>query len=89
MRLPPRLALLGANQARLLPPHLIVDLGVGRDRVLARYQRVGETDEARLLLGIARGIIRAVGRDFVEADVLLLPVGQGELELLPTPDGWR
>ena len=72
-----------------LPPHLIADLGVGRDRVLAGDQGVGEPDEASLLLSIARGLIRTAGRDLVEADVLLLPVRQRELELLPTPASAR
>ena len=45
---------------------LVVDLGVGRDRVLAGGQGIGEADEARLLLGITR--------DFMEATLLLLPI---------------
>ena len=67
-----------------LPPHLVADLGVGRDWVAAGNQGVGEADEAGLLLGIVRGLIRAAGRDLGEANVLRLPVWQGELELLPT-----
>ena len=48
--------------------------------MLAGDQRVGETDELELLLSIARGLIRATGRDLKEVDMLRLPVGQGELE---------
>ena len=68
-----------------LPPHPVADVGVGRDRVLARDQGVGEPDKPGLLLGITRGLVRTGRRDLVEADVLLLPVGQGKLELLTTP----
>src|SRR5215212_10098992 len=78
--------------ARLpLPPHLVADLGVGRDRVAAGDQGVGETDEAGLLLGIARGLIRTARSDLVEADVLRLPDRQGELETPTTTsfDGLR
>ena len=48
-------------------------------------QGVGETDEPGLFLRITRGLIRAAGRDLVEADELLLPIRQGELALLTTP----
>jgi hypothetical protein len=51
-----------------LPPHLIADLGVGRD------PNVGETDEPGLLLNITRRLIRAAGGDLVETDTLRLPV---------------
>jgi hypothetical protein len=74
------------------PPHLIVDLGVGRDRVAARYQRVGGTDELSLLIRIARGLIRTAVRDRVKTNMLRLPVGQRELKTLATStfDGlWR
>jgi hypothetical protein len=53
--------------------------------VLARDQGVGEPDKPGLLLSITRGLVRTGRRDLVEANVLLLPVGQGELELLATP----
>jgi hypothetical protein len=62
-----------AQIAPPFPPHLIADLGVGRDRVAARDQSVGETDELGLLGGISRGVIRAVGSDLVEADLPRLP----------------
>ena len=68
-----------------LPPHLIADLGVGRDRVAARDQGVGETDELGLLGGIAWGLVLTVGRDILEADMPRLPDRQGELETLTTP----
>ena len=58
-----------------LPPDLVVDLGVGRDRTLAGNQRIGETDETELLGSIMRGLIRTVRRDLKEADMLRLPVG--------------
>ena len=48
-------------------------------------QGVGEADEPGLLVGITRRLIRTAERDIVEADVLRLPVWQGELELLTTP----
>ncbi len=75
-----------------LPPHEIADLGVGRDRVAARDQGIGEPDEPGLLSVIARGCIRTAGRDLVKADMVRLPVGQRELETLPAAafDGlWR
>lgn len=53
--------------------------------MLARGQGVGETDEARLLLSIARGLIRTAGGDLVEADMLRLPVRQREPELPAMP----
>ena len=68
-----------------LPPHLIADLGVGRDRVFARGQGVGEADESDLLLSIERGLIDTAGRDLVEADMLRLPVRQRELETVSAP----
>ena len=76
-----------------LPPDLVVDLGVGRDRMLAGNQRIGETDETELLLSIARGLIRAAGRDIEEADMLRLPFRQRERETVSAPwfdgVGWR
>jgi len=74
-----------ASYGATLPPSLIADLGVGGDRVLARDQSVGETDESGLLLGIARGFIRPAGRDLMEANMLRLPDRQGELETPTTP----
>ena len=68
-----------------LPPDLVVDLGVGRDRMLAGNQRIGETDETELLLGIARGLVRAAGSDLKEADVLRLPVREGKLKAVSAP----
>ena len=68
-----------------LPPHSVADVGVGRDRVLARDQGVGEPDKPGLLLTIMRELVRTGRRDLVEANVLRLPVRQGELELLTTP----
>ncbi len=52
-------------------------------------ERISETDESRLLVGIGRGLIRTAGGDFMEADMLRLPDGQRELEALATrsPDG--
>lgn len=64
-----------------LPPDLIVDLGVGRDRVAARDQGVGEPDERRLFGSITRGLIRTAGENLVETDLLRPPVGERELEL--------
>ena len=54
-------------------------------------ERIGETDELRLLGSITRGLIRTAGGDLMEADMLRLPDGQGELEALATPsfDGLR
>ena len=74
------------SQARevALPPHLIADLGVRRDRVAAGNQGVGKTDEPDLLLSITRRFIGTARRDLVEADMLRLPVKQGELEILTT-----
>ena|SRR5215216_1879037 len=69
-----------AGRGWTLPPHLVADLGVGRDRVAAGDQGVGETDEAGLLLGIARGLILTARSDLGEPDVLRLPDRQGELE---------
>jgi hypothetical protein len=57
-----------------LPPHLIADLCVGRDRVATRDQDVGGADEPDLLGSIARRLILTAGRDLVEADMLRLPV---------------
>ena len=48
-------------------------------------QGVGETDEPCLLYGIARRFIGTTWSDLVEADMLRLPVKQGELEVLTTP----
>ena len=53
--------------------------------MLAGDQSVGETDEPELLVSIARGLIRAAGRDLEEADMLRLPVGQRELETVSAP----
>ncbi len=50
--------------------------------MLAGNQRIGEPDEPELLDSIARGLIRAAGGNLVEADVLRLPVGQGELKTI-------
>ena len=74
-----------------LPPHLVADLGVGRDRVATGGERISETDETRLLVGVARGLIRTAGGDLVETDMLRLPNWQRELEALTTPsfDGLR
>jgi hypothetical protein len=72
-----------------LPPHLIVDLGIGRDWMATGDPSVGETDELRLLGDIAWGFIRTTGRDVAEADELLLPVRQRELKLLVTPASGR
>ena len=69
----------------VLPPHPVADVGVGRDRVLARDQGVGEPDKPGLLLSITRGLVRTGRRDLAEANVLLLPVGEEKLELLATP----
>jgi hypothetical protein len=74
-----------APDSALLLPDLIADLGVGRDRVLAGDQGVGETDEPDLLILIARRLIDTAGRDLVEADTLRLPVRQRELETVTTP----
>ena len=68
-----------------LPPDLVVDLCVGRDRMLAGNQRIGKTDETELLVSIARGLIRAAGRDFEEAEMLGLPVRQRKLETVSAP----
>ncbi len=68
-----------------LPPHLVADLGVGRDRVATGDERIGETDEPRLLGGITRGLIRTAGGDLMGTDMLRLPVGQRELEALTAP----
>ena len=65
-----------------LPSHPVADVGVGRDRVLARDQGVGEPDKPGLLLGITRGLVRTGRSDLVEANVLRLPVRQAQLELL-------
>ena len=67
-----------------LPPHLIVDFGVGRDRVVTGDQCIGETDEPFLLGSITRSVIRSVEGHFVEPDKLFLPVEQGELKALTT-----
>jgi len=53
--------------------------------MLAGNQRIGETDETELLLSIARGLIRAVRRNFEESDMLRLPVRQRELETVSAP----
>ena len=53
--------------------------------MLAGDQCVGEADETELLLNIARGLIRAAGRYLEEADMLRLPVRQGELETVSAP----
>ena len=57
----------------------------------ASGERIGETDEPRLLLGIARGLVRPAGGDVLETDELRFPDGQRELEALTTPsfDGLR
>ncbi len=68
-----------------LPPDLITNLGVGRDRVATGDERISEADESRLLVGVARGLIRTAGGDLMEADMLRLPDGQRELEALTTP----
>ena len=75
-----------------LPPHEIVDLGVGRDRVAARDQGIGGTDEPGLLGVVARGFVRTTGRDLAKADMPRLPVRQWKLQILPATsfDGpWR
>src|SRR3954469_17069818 len=75
-----RMGLLCTPPSRVtLPPDLVADLGVGWDRVAARDQRVGETNEAGLLLGIAPELIRTAGRDLVKTNVLLVPVRQWKL----------
>jgi hypothetical protein len=48
--------------------------------MLAGDQRIGEPDEPELLGSIARGLIGAAEGNLVEADVLRLPVRQGELK---------
>ncbi len=47
---------------------MIADLGVGRDWVATGDERIGETDEPRLLGSIPRGLIRTVGGDLMEAE---------------------
>ena len=57
--------------------------------MLTGNQRIGEPDEPELLGSIARGLIRAAEGNLVEADVLRLPVRQGELEPVSAPSFHR